>query len=115
MAEVTDQYVIAEILLHQEDMMAKGQVVALQFDVSWNVLGRAHANPILDTSCNKWSSGGKVSEWTVNGIAESMYAQCDADGNDCSLLDFFFDYPKDSKAIFPFRPTEQCTGQANNP
>ena len=43
--------------------------------------------------------GGKVTELTTNVIAESMYAQCDADGNEYLLLDVLVDYNKDTKAI----------------
>ena len=44
-------------------------------------------------------TGGKVTELTTNVIAESMYAQCIADGNECLLLDILVDYPKNDKAI----------------
>ena len=45
-------------------------------------------------------SRGKVIWLTANSIAESMYAQCDADGNEYSLLGLLVDYHKDNKAIF---------------
>ena len=44
-------------------------------------------------------AGGKVTELTANVIAESMYAQCNADGNEYLLLDVLVDYQKDDKAI----------------
>ena len=69
-------------------------------DSNGNVMGRAHANLILDT----WTyqvefTGGVGIELTVNVIAESMYAQCDADGNEYLHLDVLVDYDKDNKAI----------------
>ena len=39
-------------------------------------------------------------ELTANVIEESMFAQCDADGNDNLLLDSLIDYHKDDKVIF---------------
>ena len=36
-------------------------------------------------------------ELTTNIIAQSMYAQCDADGNKYLLLDALVDYHKDNK------------------
>ena len=44
-------------------------------------------------------SGSKFTELTTNIIAESMYAQCDADRNEYLLLDAQIDYHKDDKAI----------------
>ena len=42
---------------------------------------------------------GKVIELTTNVIAESMYAQCNSDGNEYLLLDVLVDYQKQNKAI----------------
>ena len=36
--------------------------------------------------------GGEVTELTTNVIAESMYSQCDADGNKYLLLNVLVDY-----------------------
>ena len=44
---------------------------------------------------------GKITELTTNVIAESMYSQCYADGNEYLLLDLSVDFCKDNKAIFP--------------
>ena len=35
---------------------------------------------------------GEVKELTTNVISESMYAQCDSDGNEYLLLDELVDY-----------------------
>ena len=43
--------------------------------------------------------GGEITELTTNVIAESMYAQCYADGNEYLLLDVLVDYQKNNKAI----------------
>ena len=44
-------------------------------------------------------AGGKVTELTINFIVESMYAKCDADGDEFLLPDVLVDYHNDNKAI----------------
>ena len=50
-------------------------------------------NPIFDTRMyqNEFV-GGKVTELTANAIAKSMYAKCDAGGNEYLLLNAPVDY-----------------------
>ena len=75
-------------------------------------MGRAHKNIILDTRMYQVVfAGGMVTKLTANAIAQSMYVQCDADGNEHLLLDVLVDYQVD----FPYRPTDQYTGQTSNP
>ena len=63
-------------------------------------MGRAHTNPIPDTRMYQVEfAGGKVTESTTNIIAKSMYAQCDAGGNEYLLLELLVAYRKDNKAI----------------
>ena len=100
MPEVGDHYIGAEILLPRGDQMARGHVVARSRDANGNVMGRSHTNPILDTRTYQVEfTGGEVTELTTNVIAESMYAQCDSNGNEYLLLDALVDYLKDNKAI----------------
>ena len=55
-------------------------------------MGRLNMNPILDIMMYQVEfAGGKVTESTANIIAESVYTQCDADGNECLLLDALVD------------------------
>jgi hypothetical protein len=70
-----------------------------------NPTERANDNPILDTReyIVKFDDGD-VTELTANLIAESMYAQCDPDGNQYALLDDIIDYHHDHTAI-------TCDGQ----
>ena len=42
---------------------------------------------------------GDVTDMTANLIAESMYAQCDPDGNQYVLLDAIIDYRRDETAL----------------
>ena len=62
--------------------LARGRVVRRKRDREGNPIGRANANPILDTrSYEVEFEDGDVSELTANTIAESMYAMCDEDGH----------------------------------
>ena len=73
--------------------MARGHVVAQSCDAN----GNAHMNLFLNTRMYQVEfTGGKVTELTANVIAESMYAQCDADGNEYLLLKALVD---DNKMI----------------
>ena len=50
-------------------------------------------SPVLDTRMYQVEfAGGKVTTFTTNIIAQSMYTQCDADGNEYLLLDALVDY-----------------------
>ena len=75
---------------------ARDHIVAQSYDAHGNVMDMAHTNLILDTRMNQVEfAGGKVAELTANIIAESIYAQCDADWNEYLLLDLLIDYCKE--------------------
>ena len=100
MPEVGNQYIGAEIMLPRKDKMARGHVVVHSCNTSGNVMGRAHANPIMDTRLYQVEFvGGKVLEFTTIVIAESIYAQFDKERNEYLLLDVLVVYHKDNKAI----------------
>ena len=44
---------------------------------------------------------GEVAEFTANLIAENMWSQCDAEGNQHGLLDELVDFKSDGKAVQP--------------
>ena len=99
MPEVGDLYLGAEILLPRGDQLARGHVMARNRDTT-NVMGRSHTNPILDTRMYQVEFPvGEVTELTTNIIAESMYAQCDLEGNESLFSDALVDYHRDNKAI----------------
>ena len=98
--EAEDNYVNAEIMLPRGDGFARGRVVKRKRGIDGEVIGRANTNPILDTRLYEVQfPGGEVTELTANVIAQSMYAQCDADGNEYLLLESFVDYRKESGAL----------------
>ncbi len=73
--------------------MTRGRVTAQKRDVDGNPMGRANTNPILDTrEYTVTFNDGDVTNLTANLIAESMYAQCDPDGNQYVLLDSLTDH-----------------------
>eukprot|EP00804_Cyclotella_cryptica_P028067 CCRYP_017276-RA/>CCRYP_017276-RA protein AED:0.08 eAED:0.14 QI:0/0/0/1/0.25/0.2/5/0/724 len=65
-------------------------------DPDGSLVGTAHANPALDTRIYEVRfPDGRTEELAANVIAEAVYAQCDADGNQYVLLDAIVDYRKD--------------------
>ena len=69
-------------------------------DANDNPIGRANANPILDTRrYDVEFDDDQVTELTANIIAESMYSQCDPDGNQYVLLNAIVDFRKTNTAL----------------
>eukprot|EP00804_Cyclotella_cryptica_P001676 CCRYP_009051-RA/>CCRYP_009051-RA protein AED:0.08 eAED:0.08 QI:0/0/0/1/0.5/0.6/5/0/841 len=65
-------------------------------DPDGSLVGTAHTNPVLDTRIYEVRfPDGRTEELAANVIAEAVYAQCDADGNQYVLLDAIVDYRKD--------------------
>ena len=62
-------------------------------------IGKADNNPILDTRVRHVEfSDGENAELGANTIEESMYAQCDIEGNHCRLMNHIVDLWKDNDA-----------------
>ena len=102
MPEAGDNYLNAEIMLPQASKMKRGQVTRWKRDSDGNPLGHAHPNLLFDT----WSytvefDNGEVTTLTTNLIAESMYLQCDPDGNQYVLLEDIIDHRK-CGTVIPF-------------
>ena len=83
---VADQNIGAEILLPGGDQMARGYVVAWSHDTNENILG------IVTRLYQVEFAGSIVALLAANVIAESIYTQCDAEGNEHLLLDLLFDF-----------------------
>ena len=65
-----------------------------------NVIRRAHDNPILDTRRYVVAfENGEEAELSANAIAQSMYAQCDPEGNQYVLFDSIVDYRRSTTAM----------------
>ena len=70
MLEVGGHYIGVDILISKSDQIARDHVVAWSHDAHENLIGRVHANLILNTRIAR----GKVMELTANVIEESMFA-----------------------------------------
>ena len=114
-AEVTpetgDNYLSAELMLPKGGVFVKGRVTARKRDRDGNPVGRANDNPILDTrSYIVDFDDGDQTELTANKIAESLYSQCDPDGNHYVLLEEIVDYRRLPTAV---KLSDQKTVRAN--
>jgi len=114
-AEVTpetgDNYLSAELMLPKGGVLVKGRVTARKRDRDGNPVGRANDNPILDTrSYIVDFDDGDQTELTANKIAESLYSQCDPDGNHYVLLEEIVDYRRLPTAV---KLSDQKTVRAN--
>jgi hypothetical protein len=88
-----DNYLTAELMLLRGGTMVKGRVSARKRDQDGNPVGLANANPILDTRSYIIDfDNGDQTELTANLIAESLFSQCDPNGNQYVLLDEFVDH-----------------------
>ena len=95
-----DQYVNEEILLPRGDRMARGQVVCLKQDANDNPIGRFNQNPILDTLLYEVEfPGGDIIGLAANVIWESIYTQCDFNGNKYLFLEASIDHGRNCSAL----------------
>jgi hypothetical protein len=76
-----DQYVGAHFRAPIGDEIRSGKVLLRNYELDGTVRGRANVNPMLDTRTYEIEfPDGRSDEYTVNVIAENMYAQCDIEG-----------------------------------
>ena len=65
-----------------------------------NVIGRANENPILETRGYIVEfEDGEQAELAANTIAQSMYAQCDPDGNQYVMFGSIVDFRRRKTAL----------------
>jgi hypothetical protein len=87
----------SEVLLPVGNSQEIARVLRRKRDADGKVVGTAHHNPALDSCVYEVQfPNGRTEELAANVIAEAVYAQCDADGNQYVLLDTIVDYCKDS-------------------
>ena len=98
--EAGDNYVGVDLLFPKGGTMTRGRVTSRKRDADGNPKGRANANPILDThEYTVIFEDDDVTKLTANLIAESMYAQCDPDGNQYVLLESLHDHQRLDTAL----------------
>ena len=76
------------------------KVVGRKNELDGSLKVRANQNPILDTYtyCVIFPDGAEA-EYSENAIAENMWAQCDAYGNQRMLMDVIVDHSTDGHAV----------------
>ncbi len=80
-------------MLPNGGVLVKGHVTLHKHDRDGNPVERANDNPILNTRSYivKFDDGDQT-ELTANMIAESLYLQCNPDGNQYVLLEEIVDH-----------------------
>jgi hypothetical protein len=95
-----DQYVGAHVRVPIGDEIRTGRVVRRKCELDGTVRGRANANSMLDTRTYEIEfPDGRSDQYTANVIAENIYAQCDADGRQCNLMEGTIDHKTDGHAV----------------
>jgi hypothetical protein len=93
MPKTGDNYLSAELMLPKGGVLVKGRLTAHKRDRDGNPVVHTNDNPILDTiSYIVEFDDGDQTELTANIIAESLYSQCDPDGNQYVLLEEIVDH-----------------------
>jgi hypothetical protein len=97
-----DQYGGAHVRVPIGDEIKSGKVVRRKHELDGTARGRANANPMLDTRNYEIQfSDGRSDEYTANVIAENMYAQCDIEGSQFSLMEGIIEHKTDGHAVAP--------------
>jgi hypothetical protein len=73
-----------------------GKVIQCKHELDETVKGLANVNSMLDKIAYDIEfSGGRSDEYTVNVIAENMYAQCDDKVNQYNLMEIIVEHNTD--------------------
>ena len=99
-------YVGTEVELSIGDKVMSGKVKRRKREHDGSLKGTEHPNPILDTHTYEVEFPDRqVAEYSANVIAENMYTQCDAEGNQYLLLDEIIDW---KRTIVPLSQGMTC-------
>jgi hypothetical protein len=86
--DIYDQYVGAHVRVPIGDEIRTGKVVWRKCELDGTVRGRTNAKSMLDTRTYEIEfPDDRSDEYNANVISENMYAQCDADGRQYSLME----------------------------
>ena len=98
--EASDNYIRSRLQLTRGQSLAQGRMMNRARDNDDNVIGRANKNPILDTRGYIVEfEDGEQAELAANTIAQSMYAQCDPDGNQYVMVDLIVDFRRSTTLL----------------
>ena len=87
-------------MIYHGDTVAQGSVRRRKRDVEGNTIGRSNSNPIIDTRTYEVEfKDGSMSTYSENVIAESMYAQCDEEGQQYILFGSILYHKTDGHAL----------------
>jgi hypothetical protein len=91
--DLYNQYVGAQVNLPEGNVHVAGQVKQCKRGTDGLPIGCAHTNPILNMHVYEVEMpDGGVVDYAANVIAECMYAQCDAEGNQFLMLEAIEDH-----------------------
>jgi hypothetical protein len=87
-------------MLPQGDVLVPAKVIGRKRDSDGNPVGVGNTNPLLDTRVYEVEfPDGHTDAYAANIIAENIYSQVDAEGNQFLLLAEIVDHRKDASAI----------------
>ena len=99
--EASENYVGSRLQLLRGQTLAHARVLKLARNNDDNVIGRANENPILDTRGYVVEfEDGDQAELAANTITQSMYAQCDPDGNQYIMFELIVDFSRITTALY---------------
>ena len=83
-----------------DNVATRATVVRRKTDYLGNPLGRAHANPLLDTREYEVElEDGTYDSYFANTIAENLYSQCDAEGREFNAIKDIIGHKTDGHAL----------------
>ena len=95
-----DKYVTAQVLLPQGDTMQTATVTKRMKDIHGNPVGVSHQNPLLDTRMYEVAfPDGTVQSISTNLLAEHLYSQVDAEGNQYLLMEEILEHKIADNAV----------------
>lgn len=98
--DAVDMYLKAEVELPIGGEMLSGRVSTRKRDADGNLVGKANANPIMDTRMYVVEfPDGREAEYSANVIAENVLSMCDSEGNQYLLLKHIVDHRKEDTAL----------------
>jgi hypothetical protein len=94
------KFISASVMLPYGGQMSKGKVISRKRDHDGVLIGKAHSNPIMDTSIYEVEfEDGYRESFAANTIAESIYEQVDSDGHSQLMLDEIIDHRRLGDAV----------------
>ena len=95
-----DKLVNAEVLLPHRDKVSHATVIGRTKDSDGNEKGRTDDNPMLNTAVyDVLFPDGAIKQYSANIIAENMWAQVDAEGNQYLVLDAITGHRRHDNAV----------------